>query len=114
MNEQVTRQKIDWLIENEGCELADGYEGLSTFLRYCYADKDGRLLDLISSVVDEQYELCREEMDCEGEERREIWLPENEDGTLGAVAYRSEEAVARDVPCAVRIVRFVEADPNHS
>ena len=47
-------------------------------------------------------------------EPREVWLPENEDGTLGAVAYRSKGAAESNAPCAVRIVRFVEADLHHS
>lgn len=64
-----TLEKIDWLIENEGCELADGYSGLLSFTSYCCPDKVcGKLIDLITPVVDEQYDIVKEEYDYEREQ----------------------------------------------
>lgn len=68
MTELSVSEKIDWLIENEGCELADGYSGLDSYLKYCCSGEvENQILELIKPLVDEQYEIVKEEYDYEQE-----------------------------------------------
>jgi len=56
-----TADKIQWLIDYEGCEQADGYEALQTFFQYCCCDDNiTKILDLIEEDVDEQYVHAKE------------------------------------------------------
>jgi hypothetical protein len=71
MSEELTTEdKIQWLIKNEGCELADGYNGLESFFRYaCNMDDEDKILDLIKDGVDFQYEITKAEYDANNEDR---------------------------------------------
>jgi hypothetical protein len=63
-----TMEKIQWLIENEGCELADGYNGLQTFFAYCCErEEQQKILRIIKDQVNEAYDLAKEEYDHEQE-----------------------------------------------
>jgi hypothetical protein len=55
-----TKEKIDYIIDNEGCEYADGLECLLTFSSYCGVDLD-RILPLVEEEVDTIYEGLLEE-----------------------------------------------------
>ena len=60
----TTEDKIEWLIDYEGCELADAYGGLELFFQYAAEDKDvTKILDAISDEVDRQYRITKEVLD---------------------------------------------------
>lgn len=53
-------EKIDYIIENEGCEYAEGLDCLLTFSNYCGVKLSG-ILPLIQDDVDRIYEELIEE-----------------------------------------------------
>jgi hypothetical protein len=64
-----TKEKIDYIIDNEGCEYADGLECLLTFSSYC-----GIELDVILPFIEEDVDRIYEELLEEEEERNsELW-----------------------------------------
>ena len=68
MNEEAeeigTMEKIEWLIDNEGCELADGYDALGLFFQYCCTEDDSiEILSIISEEVDFQYQIVMSQQD---------------------------------------------------
>ena len=71
MSEELcTIDKIEWLAENEGTELADGYNGLLTFLNYCCDEEDGtEIMSIIGEEVDYQYKETKIEMEEQGDWR---------------------------------------------
>ena len=58
--------KIEFIANNEGCELADGYRGLLEFFANC-ADKDIMIviLDKIRDMVDDTYDELKSELKSE-------------------------------------------------
>lgn len=56
--------KIEYIIDNEGCELADGYSGLQSFLNYCLPHKEWDMfLNFIKDRIDEHYKGIKEEIE---------------------------------------------------
>ena len=76
MSEELeTIEKIEWLNEYEGCELADGYGAFQTFLMYCCSNKNAtKILDIISDDVDYQYEETKRCLDDQGDWRDEKFM----------------------------------------
>ena len=57
--------KIQWLIENEGCELSDGYEALERFFNDCCYDDSttiGTIHEVLRPTIEEQFECVWEEL----------------------------------------------------
>ena len=58
MSERLTtKEKIDWIIDNEETEVGEGYHGLNSFLRYCTPDRESdKLLAILKEGIDKDYE----------------------------------------------------------
>jgi hypothetical protein len=70
-----TREKIHYIIENEGCEYADGLECLLTFSHYCDVKLDN-ILPLVEENVNSIYEeLLEEERERENELLKYKFIP---------------------------------------
>jgi hypothetical protein len=84
-----TAEKIVWLQENEGTEIADGYDGLMAYFQYCCQDVDvTKILDLIEDNVDCEY----------------IETMEQQDETFLLDDYRDDEAIAMNTLCVLAIL----------
>lgn len=68
------RDKVEWLIENEGCEFADGLSGLQTFFDYCIPDeaKQAQLIDLVRKDLEYVFELTWEQHEYDMEQEEEF------------------------------------------
>jgi len=62
MSKQLTtREKIEWIIENEETEIGEGYHGLHSFLVYCTTSKESdRLLAILKETIDIDYEEIKQ------------------------------------------------------
>lgn len=59
-----TDEMIDYIINNEGCELADGYQGLKRFLDYCCTPQDKKqLLFFLKEDINCDFNNVKEELE---------------------------------------------------
>jgi len=58
---KTIEDKLNFIVENEGCELADGVSGLQTFMQYTGYEYDERLAPIIEEVWESFVECMEEE-----------------------------------------------------
>jgi hypothetical protein len=66
--------KIQWLIENEGCELSDGYEALERFFNDCCYDDSSTteaIREVLRPTIEEQFDVTWEEKEIRDAEEAE-------------------------------------------
>lgn len=69
------KAKMEFIIDNDGCELSDGYQGLQNFLRYCVPPEDtDDVLNVskIASLIEDHYTILKEELEEEEAEKESI------------------------------------------
>lgn len=80
-----TEDKIQWLIDNEGTEIANGYCGLSTFFNYCCSeDHHAKILDLIEDDIHDYYIETKGILDAVADEEKD-WRDSAVNGMADAV-----------------------------
>lgn len=61
-------EKINFIIDNDGSELSNSYEGLYSFLRYCGEREE--ILLLLQKYIEADYQILYDEI----EEEKSYWL----------------------------------------
>lgn len=73
MNKNDLLKKIRFIVENEGCEGADGYSGLLEFLKYVPSETDvDIILKTLQNKICDDYDYVLEIMEDEHEENLDM------------------------------------------